>query len=330
VIVLAASRRCSSVRAGPACQEAQADAALGGLFVQASVLTGLTRESTVVREEVFGPALAALTFTEEDEAVKLADDTPYGLAGAAWTKDVHRAHRVGRSGRDRVSRGQGGVGGAERGHSRPVHAGLRTIGGRARPGVASPIVSDDIIELIFTDHETFRRGFAELDELSARNDPDELARAWEPLAALLDVHAVAEEEIFYPQLLRKGEDDPTEETLDAIGDHNDIRDGIREARRHPVGSEEWWAGVHATRLANDEHLAEEEREGLADFRRTADAALRESLGRRFAEFKAGHPGREHVDTRDKDPRRYVETVERELGLNRNRPADGSLGIGGLR
>jgi acyl-CoA reductase-like NAD-dependent aldehyde dehydrogenase len=71
-----------------------ADEALGGFFVQPTVLTGVKPTMTVACEEVFGPVLSVIPFDTEDEAVALANDSRYGLAGAVWTKDIHRGHRV--------------------------------------------------------------------------------------------------------------------------------------------------------------------------------------------------------------------------------------------
>jgi hypothetical protein len=196
--------------------------------------------------------------------------------------------------------------------------------------------SMDVTEVILRDHEWFRRQFIALFDLQAETDPDisAIKAVWDPLAARLDVHAAAEEEVFYPQLLARGEDDPEDETLDAIGDHNDIRDGVRNATRQQVASEQWWAAVLETRTANDEHMAEEEREGIADFRQHADRELRERLGRELEAYLDRHPTTEGVDTEDKDPEQYVDEIESELHPNdddsQERRTDGSLGIGSLR
>jgi acyl-CoA reductase-like NAD-dependent aldehyde dehydrogenase len=66
----------------------------GGFYVEATVLDDVRPEMKVAREEIFGPVLSVMTFKEEAEAVRLANDTPYGLAAAVWTADMNLAHRV--------------------------------------------------------------------------------------------------------------------------------------------------------------------------------------------------------------------------------------------
>ena len=190
----------------------------------------------------------------------------------------------------------------------------------------------DITTFILADHDWFREQFAELDYLQAQSPVScaALARVWHPLADKLDVHAYIEEKIFYPQLLQRGADDPEGETLDAIGDHNDIRDGVREANAARVGTDEWWAAVGRTRVANDDHMGEEEREGLSDFRRHAPAGLRKSLGRQYRDFMDQHPTTAGLPIVDRDPQRYVEDVEGAPPSKPAKPADGSLNIGSLK
>jgi acyl-CoA reductase-like NAD-dependent aldehyde dehydrogenase len=66
----------------------------GGFFFQPTVIADLPAGSRVIREEIFGPVLTVQRFTSEDEAVALANSTPYGLAAGLQTTNLARAHRV--------------------------------------------------------------------------------------------------------------------------------------------------------------------------------------------------------------------------------------------
>lgn len=65
-----------------------------GYFYEPTVLASVRPEMAVVQEEIFGPVVTAMPFDDPDEVVALANDTPYGLAGSIWTRDVSKAHHM--------------------------------------------------------------------------------------------------------------------------------------------------------------------------------------------------------------------------------------------
>jgi betaine-aldehyde dehydrogenase len=68
-----------------------------GFYLRPTILDGCTNDMVVAREEIFGPVVSVITFETEDEAIRIANDTPYGLSGSLWTRDGARQLRVARA-----------------------------------------------------------------------------------------------------------------------------------------------------------------------------------------------------------------------------------------
>ena len=165
----------------------------------------------------------------------------------------------------------------------------------------------DITQLILDEHAEQRKLFSLIEEIDA-SDKAALASLWNRLRGLLDTHAEAEELFFYPRLMEVGTgandaDTAADETEDAIEDHNDIRDTGEAVDKHPVGSADWFTAIGKCNQANSKHMAEEERQGLTDFRRHASIEERHALGIRFAAFGADHLT--GVAPVDKDPKQWL-------------------------
>ena len=171
----------------------------------------------------------------------------------------------------------------------------------------------DITQLILDDHHEQRRLFAILEQVD-RGDMKALGAIWARLSAFLEVHAEAEERHFYPALLRVGtgaggKPSADAETVDAIKDHNEIRDAVAQVARHELGSDAWYRAVADANEANSDHMGEEEREGLADFRANAEPRAAPRPRRRLRDLRGAALRRRHAGRQGPEGLRRGEQVE---------------------
>jgi acyl-CoA reductase-like NAD-dependent aldehyde dehydrogenase len=97
-----------------------------GYFVQPTIFSRVKNDMVIAREEIFGPVLSILPYEDEAEAIRIANDTPYGLAAYIWSRDIARANRIAR----RVRSGRVTINGAQADMNTPFGGFKRSGNGR--------------------------------------------------------------------------------------------------------------------------------------------------------------------------------------------------------
>lgn len=153
---------------------------------------------------------------------------------------------------------------------------------------------------------------------------------WDRLAILLETHAEAEEQYFYPELLRLGTggadaESVTQEVEDAVKDHNEIRQAVRDAGDHEIGSDGWWTAVVDANVHNSDHMGAEERQDLADFRQQASLELRHEIALKFIRYQS-QKAAAGIEPVNKDPQAYIADNEDDTDTDSEKRATKLAGM----
>ena len=166
----------------------------------------------------------------------------------------------------------------------------------------------DITEVISHQHDE-QRGCSRCSSSGRATTTRDSPQSGTGSPILLETHAEAEERFFYPELLRLGTggadaESVEEEVEDAVKDHNEIRTAIRKVARCRTGLDRVVDRGDRRNVHNSDHMGEEERQDLADFRQQASLELRHEIAVQFLRYESLKAA-DRVAPVDKDPKRYV-------------------------